>query len=200
MGFYFQSCRERVFWLKTRVYHPIHLWCTIHLYNPDYRTIGPSVLVLRSSCFGLLTASLPLLHIWRGWLGIQKWVGYWDVTLLVFYRHPSKRVVETIHQKIFQVIIQNIYGFVEKAPSLHSTKKGCCHYVQKVVVTMFKRFYKLSSRLFMGFYFRVCRESSFSASWHFWKGSVIPFIKRFYKLSSRIFMVFYFRVCRERVL
>jgi hypothetical protein len=141
MGFYFQSCRERVFWLKTRVYHPIHLWCTIHLYNPDYRTIGPSVLVLRSSCFGLLTASLPLLHIWRGWLGIQKWVGYWDVTLLVFYRHPSKRVVETIHQKIFQVIIQNIYGFVEKAPSLHSTKKGCCHYVQKILQVIIQIIY-----------------------------------------------------------
>ena len=33
-----------------------------------------------------------------------------------------------------------------------------------------KRFYKLSSRIFMGFYFQSCRESFFSASCHFWKG------------------------------
>jgi uncharacterized linocin/CFP29 family protein len=48
-------------------------------------------------------------------------------------------------QKILQVIIQNIYGFAEKGPSLH------LDIFEKGSVTPFiKRFYKLSSRIFMG--------------------------------------------------
>jgi len=64
-----------------------------------------------------------------------------------------------------------------------------------------KRFYKLSTRIFMGFYFQGCRERV--PSLHpiiFEKGCMKPYIKRFSKLSTRIFMGFYFEVCREPLL
>ena len=72
--------------------------------------------------------------------------------------NPWKGVYETIHQKFFQLIIQNICGFLfwglQRIPSFSASYnlwKG-------VYETINKSFYKLSSKIFMGFYLWVCRE------------------------------------------
>ena len=63
-----------------------------------------------------------------------------------------------------------------------------------------KRFYKLSTRIFMGFYFEVCREPLLYL--HFTileKESLTLCSKRFCNLSTNIFMGFILQSCRERV-
>ena len=59
-------------------------------------------------------------------------------------------------QKIFQVIIQIIYGFAENSFSLHPTifEKGS-------LTLCSKRFSKLSTKLFMGFIFKSREKGVF---------------------------------------
>ena len=91
----------------------LYIYLLIRTRNPDNRTFGPrpSVLVLRSSCFAVLTDSA--LHIWRGSVSRNEW----GIELLPYRGFSAscdfqKGVCHTINKKILQVINQNIYGFL----------------------------------------------------------------------------------------
>ena len=125
------------------------------------RTIGPSVLVLRSSCFG------PSRFIYRRFCptymegSVSR--NEWGIEVLPYRGFSAscdfqKGVCETMFQNVFQLIIQNIYRFLfwglQRTPfSLHHVI-----FKKRSMKLCSKRFYNLSTRIFMGFYFQSCRE------------------------------------------
>ena len=179
MGFYFQSCREKVY------YATINL-----LVNPDTQS-GQSD--LRSSCFAVLIDYV--LHIWRG----SVFRNEWGIEVL-HYRGFSascdfQKGFVRLCSKMFSKLSIKIFMGLQRTPlSLHPVifEKGSLRLLTK-------RFSNLSTKLFMGFIYGFAENPSFSASCDFQKGSVRLCSKMFSKLSSRIFMGFYFQSCRERV-
>ena len=76
---------------------------------------------------------------------------YWSFLFIL-----QKGVCETIHQKVLQVINQNIYGFLFMGLQrkvllciLQCLKLGCCHYVQKIFQIIIQNIYGFAEK---GFY------------------------------------------------
>jgi hypothetical protein len=139
--------------------------------NPDLRSscFGPraSVLVLRSSCFGPRASVLVLRSYIYGEARYPEMSGVLRCYLIgVFSASYKKGSVRPFIKRFSSYHPEYLWVFIfrvaEKSPSLHLVifEKGS-------VRPFIKRFSKLSSRIFMGFYFQGCREKSFSASCHF---------------------------------
>jgi hypothetical protein len=123
----------------------LYIYSLIRTRNPD----------LRSSSFGPRPSFLTdsVLHIWRGSVSRNEW----GIEVLPYRGFSAscdfwKGVYETMFQNVFQLVNQNIYGFLfwglQRTPlSLHLV------IFEKMSLTLLtKRFSNLSTKIFMGFY------------------------------------------------
>ena len=145
MGFYLWSCRERVFlcilqFLKKGRWHYVPK--CFPTYQPNYLW----VFIFKSREKGVF---------------FQK-TGFWRTLLSIFMNCFSlhlwkKGIYETIHQKIFQLIIQIIYGFAE-----NSSFSASCNFWKRVVDTMFQKIFQLITQYIYGFLFSKVERKGFS--------------------------------------